>query len=106
MHVKKALKMNFKTLFRDSTKVSKIATVIISLALIRCICEPFRLQYYSASNLTYADIKPFLLGSLVAASGLLTMTVLSWFGKHKIIIATCISTVIVLLVLKEIYLIP
>jgi hypothetical protein len=98
--------MNFKTLFKDTSKVSKIATIIIFLALIRCICEPFRLQYYSNSNLTYSDIKPFLLGSLVAALGLLTMTVLSYFRKHKIIIATCILTVIVLLILKKIYFIP
>ena len=96
--------MNFKTLFRDANKVSKIATVIIFLALIRCICEPFRLQYYATSNLTYADIKPFLLCSLVAASGLLTMTVLSYYGKHKIVTATCILTVVILLILKKIYL--
>ena len=96
--------MNFKSLIKDTSKVSKIATVIIFLALIRCICEPFRLQYYSAANLTYSDIKPFLLGSLVAALGLLTMTVLSYFGKHKIIIATCILIVIVLLILKKMYL--
>jgi hypothetical protein len=96
--------MDIKSLFKDPGKVSKIATVIIFLALIRCICEPFRLQYYSTSNLTYADIKPFLLGALVAAVGLLTMTILSYFGKHKLIIATCIVTVIILLILKGIYL--
>ena len=98
--------MNFKSLIKDTSKVSKIATIIIFLALIRCICEPFRLQYYSTSSLTYSDIKPFLLGSFVAALGLLTMTVLSYFAKHKIIIATCLLTVIVLLILKYIYLIP
>ena len=98
--------MNFKTFIRDTGKVSKIAPIIIFMALIRCICEPFRLQYYSASNLTFSDIKPFLLGALVAALGLLTMTVLSYFGKHKIIIATCVLTIIILLILKKIYFIP
>ena len=98
--------MNFKTFIKDTSKVSKIATIIIFMALIRCICEPFRLQYYSTSNLTYSDIKPFLLGALVAALGLLTMTVLSYFGKHKIIIATCVLTIIILLILKIIYFIP
>jgi hypothetical protein len=98
--------MDFKTLFKDTSKVSKIATVIIFLALIRCICEPFRLQYYSTSNLTYSDIKPFLLGSLVAALGLFAMTILFYFGRHKIIIATCVLTIIILLIVKKIYFIP
>jgi hypothetical protein len=97
--------MNVNSLIKDPGKVSKIATAIIFLALIRCICEPFRLQYYSASTLTYADIKPFLLGSLVSALGLLTMTVLAYFGKHKIIMATCVLTVIGLLILRKIYLV-
>jgi len=76
--------MKIKSFVKDTNKVSKIATVIIFLALIRCICEPFRLQYYSSSILTYTDIKPFLIGSLVAALGLFAMTILFYFGRHKI----------------------
>ncbi len=98
--------MNFKSFIKDTNKVSKIATVIIFLALLRCICEPFRLQYYSSSILTYTDIKPFLIGSLVAALGLFAMTILFYFGRHKIIIATCVLTIIILLIVKKIYFIP
>jgi len=98
--------MDIKTLFRDTSKISKIATVIIFLALIRSISEPFRLQYYSKTLLTYDEIKPFLIGSLIAAIGLLVMTVLFYFGKYKIIIATCILTIIILLLVKKFYLIP
>lgn len=98
--------MNIKTLFNDTSKISKITTVIIFLALIRSISEPFRLQYYSKTVLTYDEIKPFLIGSLVAATGLLAMTILFYFGKHKIIIATCILTIILMLIVKKIYLIP
>jgi len=98
--------MNFKSFIKDTNKVSKIATVIIFLALIRCICEPFRLQYYSSSVLTYTDIKPFLIGSLVATLGLFAMTILFYFGRHKIIIATCVLTIIILLIVKKIYFIP
>jgi hypothetical protein len=98
--------MKIKSFVKDTNKVSKIATVIIFLALIRCICEPFRLQYYSSSILTYTDIKPFLIGSLVAALGLFAMTILFYFGRHKIIIATCVLTIIILLIVKEIYFIP
>ena len=98
--------MDIKTLFRDTRKISKIATVIIFLALIRSISEHFRLQYYSKTILTYDEIKPFLIGALIAATGLLAMTILFYFGKHKIIIATCILTVILMLIVKKIYLIP
>ena len=98
--------MNINTLFRDTNKISKIVTVIIFLALIRSISEPFRLQHYSKTMLTYDEIKPFLIGSLVAATGLLIMTILSYFGKHKIVIATFFLTIILLLIVKKIYLIP
>ena len=93
-------------MFRDTSKISKIATVIIFLALIRSISEPFRLQYYSKTILTYNEIKPFLIGSLVAATGLLAMTILFYFGRHKIIIVICILTIILMLIVKKIYLIP
>lgn len=98
--------MDIKTLFRDTSKISKIATLTIFLALIRSLSEPIRLQYYSRAILTYIEIKPFLTGSLVAAIGLLAMTILSYFGRHKIIIATFILTIILMLIVKEIYLIP
>jgi len=97
--------MDSKTLFKDTSKISKFATIIIFLALIRSISEPFRLQYYSETMLTYDEIKPFLIGSLVAATGLLVMTILFYFGRHKIIIATCFLTIILLLIVKKIYLI-
>jgi hypothetical protein len=98
--------MNIKTFFRDTSKISKLATVIIFLALIRSISEPFRLQYYSKTILTFDEIKPFLIGSLVAATALLAMTILFYFGRHKIIIATCILTIILMLIVKKIYFIP
>ena len=98
--------MGIKTLLGDTSKIAKIATIAIFLALIRAISEPFRLQYYSKTILTYTEIKPFLIGSLVATIGLLTMAVLFYFGKYKIIIAACILTIIILLLVKKIYLIP
>ena len=48
-------KMDIKTLFRDTSKIAKIATIIIFLALVRSISEPFRLQYYSKTMLTYDE---------------------------------------------------
>ena len=40
--------MGIKISLKDESQVSKIETAIIFLALIRCISEPFRLQYFSA----------------------------------------------------------
>jgi type IV secretory pathway VirB6-like protein len=97
--------MSIKTSLRDTRRISKIATGIIFLALIRCISEPFRLQYYSTTTLAFGDIKPFLIGSLVAALALFAMTVLFYFGKYKIIIITCVLTIVILLIIKKIYLI-
>jgi hypothetical protein len=98
--------MSIKFSLKDISKISKIAIIIIFLALIRCISEPFRLQYYSTTSLTFGDIKPFLIGSLVAALGLFAMTILFYLGKHRIIIVTCILTIVILLIVKKIYLIP
>ena len=97
--------MSFKTSLRDTRKVSKIATLIIFLALIRCISEPFRLQYYSTTTLAFVEIKPFLIGSLVAALALLAMTILFYFGRYKIIIATGVIAIVILLIIKKVYLI-
>lgn len=95
--------MDIKSFIKDSNKISKTATVIIFIALIRTISEPFRLQYYSSSDLTYDQIKPFLIGALVAAVGLFLVTLLSFYGKHKTIIAVCILTIISMLIVKRIY---
>ena len=103
---KKCIKMNIKPIAKDPAKISIVAIVIIFLALIRCICEPFRLEYYSATTLTFVEIKPFLIGSLVNALSLLVMTILFFFGKYKIIIAICILTIVVLLIIKGVYLTP
>jgi len=84
-------------------KSAKVATVAIFLALIRCISEPFRLQYYAKTTLTLVDIKPYLVGSLVAAIALFAITILSFYGRHKLIVPICIITVVMLIVVKATY---
>lgn len=98
--------MTIKSIAKDARKISIIAIVIIFLALIRCVSEPFRLQYCSTKALTFVDIKPFLVGSLVTSLALLIMTILSFFRKYKIINATCILTIVILLIIKRKYMIP
>lgn len=98
--------MSIHTSLKDPRNISKIATVIIFLALIRSISEPFRLQYYSATPLNLADILPFLVGSLVASVALFVMTILFYFGKHRTIVAICVLTIISLLIVRKIYMMP
>ena len=96
--------MKFYTIWKDSRMMSKVATIIIFMALIRCITEPLRLQYYAPSALTFAEIKPFLLGALAAAIALLVMTILFYYCKYRLVIATSVLTIIVLLIIKQAYL--
>ncbi|MEP6647384.1 MAG: hypothetical protein ABJC12_09840 [Saprospiraceae bacterium] len=95
--------MDFKATFSNTNTISKISTIILFMALIRCISEPFRLQYYSDTILSFAEIKLFLYGALIAATGLLIITVLSYFRKNNFIIATSIITIAGLFLLKIIY---
>jgi hypothetical protein len=88
---------------KNQVKISKIATIIIFLALIRCISEPFRLEYYATTNLTFAEAKLFLVGALIAGIALLAMTILVYYAKYKATIATSILTIILLFVVKGYY---
>ncbi|HQW12324.1 MAG TPA: hypothetical protein PK076_03695 [Saprospiraceae bacterium] len=88
---------------KREVKYSKAAIIIIFVALIRTLSEPFRLQYYSTSNIGLEQLKPFLLAALIAASGLLGMFILSLYGRHKIIILLAVLIICAMLVLKQIY---
>src|SRR6476619_5071168 len=96
--------MSIRNILKDLQKLSKISIIIVFLALIRCISEPFRLQYYAVSTLTFEEVKPFLLGALVTSIALLIMTILFYNGKNKLIIAISIFTIVLLLIIKQLYL--
>jgi hypothetical protein len=96
------LKMNIQIINKNKIAISRTATVIIFLALIRCISEPFRLQCYSTTVLTFTELKPFLIGALITAIALLLITIFSFFARDKFIIAVSILTIILLLVEKRI----
>jgi hypothetical protein len=89
---------------KNEKQLARLATVVIFLALIRTIGEVFRLQYYATIPLTFGQIKPFIIGALVAALALFVMTVLSFWLKHKVIIAISILTIILMLIIKGVYL--
>lgn len=90
----------FTALTNPEIKASRFTFIIIFLALIRCIAEPFRLQYYNNSEESFSDIKLYLVGALTAAIALLIMTVLSFYGKHRWIIGVAVLTIVLLFVEK------
>lgn len=65
--------MNIKAFLKDTQKIAKISTFIIFLAMIRCICEPFRLQYLTPTSVTFGEIKLFLIAALITSVSLLIM---------------------------------
>ncbi|MBK9983016.1 MAG: hypothetical protein IPP15_11435 [Saprospiraceae bacterium] len=85
---------------RNEKRISRVATIIILIALVRTISEPFRLQYYSSSTLGFGDVKPYLLGGLVISIGLLAMTVFSFYNKYKFITLLAILVIIGMLIIK------
>lgn len=97
--------MNMQITSKRTDKIARIATIIIYLALIRCISEVFRLNYYSETAITFKEIQPFIVGALISAVALLLMTLFSFWAKPKAIIIISILTIILLLVTKKIYMI-
>lgn len=91
---------NFFT--KNEVRIAKASIVVIFTGLIRCICEPFRLQYYSPEALTFNAVKVFVLGALVAAGGALIMVILFFYSKPKLVFLSGVVTIAAMLFLKSI----
>jgi hypothetical protein len=84
----------------NEIKISRIAIIIIFLALIRCIVEIFRLEHYAGEELSYREIKPFIASALVGAIGLFLMVGLYFLARYKVIPMIAATIVVLLVVLK------
>lgn len=80
--------MNLPGFLKNEITLAKAATIILFMALIRCISEPFRLNYYAEAPIPFETATPFLIGALISAIALLIMTVLTYYHKHKMIIGS------------------
>jgi len=87
----------------NQLKVSRIAIVIIFLAIIRNIVEVIRLYYHSTTSFTYVMIEPYLIAALVSSVLCLIMTILSFYAKHLLVIVISVFTILVLLYIKFSY---
>ncbi len=90
-------------LLKNEATIGRVATIIIFLALIRTISECFRLEHVSPNTLVFRQLEPFLIGALISSIACLVMTILSFYSKHKTIIAISILTVISLIIVKSFY---
>jgi len=85
-------------------KWARAASIIIFLALIRTVAEPFRLQNESVGDITFTRLQPYLLAALVTASGLLAMTLLYYYSKYRLVIFLAILLIGVMLYIRFRYL--
>ena len=90
----------------NTTRLAKASTAIVFLALIRTLVEPFRLQHLAPAPPTFSQLQPLLLGALVASIGLLIMTVLYYYRRYVLVIASGVLAIGVLVVIKQVYRIP
>lgn len=89
---------------KHEIRLSRATTIIVFLALIRTIAEPFRLHNAAPIPLSFDQIQPYLLAGLICAVGLLVMTVLNYFEHHRWIIAMGVLIIAAMVVIKMIYL--
>lgn len=84
-------------------QLSKAATIILFIALIRTIFEPIRLQSISKSALEFQQIRPYILGAGIVAIGLFVMQILTYYSKHMLVIIIAVCLIICMLLIKYFY---
>ncbi len=85
---------------KNEKKISRISVIAVFLGLIRSLSEPFRLQYYASTPLSFEQVKPYLLGCLVAAVGLLVMILFSFYHRYRIIVLIAMLTILSMVLVK------
>jgi hypothetical protein len=85
---------------RNEKRIARILTIALFLGLIRCIMEIVRLQHYSEHGINYEMIFPFIMGAMIAATGLFLITILSFFSKQLLIVVTAVLTLAAMITAK------
>lgn len=83
-------------------KLSKGAMLIVFLALIRCLFEPFRLHHLGHIE-DFDTIKPFLLAALVSGILVLVMIIAFFYQKYKIVSVLAVICILILIIIKVVY---
>lgn len=77
---------------RNVAVISKILTIALFFALIRCIAQALWLQDMTVNGNTPDQIIPFLVGAMIAGNGLLVITIVSFWNKHAVAIGISVLT--------------
>jgi hypothetical protein len=85
---------------KNNLKLARISTVVVFLALIRTLSEPFRLHHYSSMQLSYETLKPYITGALLLSIALFAMIVFSFFSKHTIVLIIAVLAILTLFITK------
>ncbi|HEX5002535.1 MAG TPA: hypothetical protein VFW78_08555 [Bacteroidia bacterium] len=85
-------------------KMARVATIILLIALVRTLSEPFRLQYYSGQKLDFEMMKPFLMAGLLIAGGLIAMQLAGYFKKHLLMSLIAVLVIAGMVAIKVVYL--
>jgi hypothetical protein len=85
---------------KKEVRISRVAFVIVFLALIRTISECFRLNYLAKESVTFGVLKPYLIGALVCSMACFAMAIFSFYAKSKAIIIIAAFTIIILVGIK------
>jgi hypothetical protein len=85
---------------RHERTVTQAEVVIIFLALIRTITACYQLQTGPGNVLPARQVEPIITGSLVAALFCLALTLLSFFGRQRVMHAIFALAIISLVLVK------
>ena len=69
---------------RHEMKIVRAKAVIIFLALIRTLTPYYQLKTRPGNTLPAGQVEPIITGSLIAALFCLALTLLSYFGRHRV----------------------
>jgi hypothetical protein len=88
---------------RHEVKITRAEVVIVFLALIRTLTSYYQLKTRAGNVLPAGQVQPIITGSLVAALFCVALTLLSYFGRYRVM-HVVFALAIISLVLVKIFL--
>ena len=88
----------------SAERVAQIGIGVQFLALIRTLCEYFRLKHFGPQPMTLTLAEPYITGALIAAAGAAISVGFYFFRKYRVATFVAAATVLLLLLYKVIVL--
>jgi hypothetical protein len=81
-------------------RIAQASIVAQFAALLRCLGEYFRLEYFDVQSFSIARIEPFILGALVTAAFAFAGVLFYFSENYKTTVAIAVLNVGILLILR------